>query len=558
MINLLSNLTVKNFAIIDNINVDFESGFTAITGETGAGKSLLIDAIGLLLGDRASNNMIRNGESKAIIEGIFTNLSVNTKTLLHEYGLDAEDELIIKKEININGKSITRINGSAVSINELENIASTLADIHTQNDTKKLFEPKNYLSFIDNNVSKELLNKYQISRINYINLFKEYHKVLNEIDNYKKDKEYLEYQYQSLVNANLKEGELESLEDEYNVMNNFELIFKNLQSIKNIFDENNINSRIYSISSMLDKISNIDSKYSNMANIVKNSYYELEDIESELTLSLNNLEFDNNYFIEVSERINYLKDLIHKHKKSISELIAYQNELYDKINMLSDSNVLIEDIKKKVDIAFNESKELALYLSQIRKNNAKALVNDIKNSLADLMLDKVQLEIKFDSLFDETMSLNSFPKNGIDVVNILISFNPGETLKDLSKVASGGEMSRVMLAIKTHLLKNLGLSTMIFDEIDSGVSGEVAYQVAKKLKEISGYTQVFSITHLPVVASLADEHLYISKIVEDNMTKTIITKLDNEQRVNVLGKLISPTDETGKSKELAREMLKNI
>ncbi len=558
MINLLSNLTVKNFAIIDNINVDFESGFTAITGETGAGKSLLIDAIGLLLGDRASNNMIRNGESKAIIEGIFTNLSVNTKTLLHEYGLDAEDELIIKKEININGKSITRINGSAVSINELENIASTLADIHTQNDTKKLFEPKNYLSFIDNNVSKELLNKYQISRINYINLFKEYHKVLNEIDNYKKDKEYLEYQYQSLVNANLKEGELESLEDEYNVMNNFELIFKNLQSIKNIFDENNINSQIYSISSMLDKISNIDSKYSNMANIVKNSYYELEDIESELTLSLNNLEFDNNYFIEVSERINYLKDLIHKHKKSISELIAYQNELYDKINMLSDSNVLIEDIKKKVDIAFNESKELALYLSQIRKNNAKALVNDIKNSLADLMLDKVQLEIKFDSLFDETMSLNSFPKNGIDVVNILISFNPGETLKDLSKVASGGEMSRVMLAIKTHLLKNLGLSTMIFDEIDSGVSGEVAYQVAKKLKEISGYTQVFSITHLPVVASLADEHLYISKIVEDNMTKTIITKLDNEQRVNVLGKLISPTDETGKSKELAREMLKNI
>ncbi len=558
MINLLSNLTVKNFAIIDNINVDFESGFTAITGETGAGKSLLIDAIGLLLGDRASSNMIRNGESKAIIEGIFTNLSVNTKTLLNEYGLDAEDELIIKKEININGKSITRINGSAVSINELENIASTLADIHTQNDTKKLFDPKNYLSFIDNNVSKELLNKYQMSRINYINLFKEYHKVLNEIDNYKKDKEYLEYQYQSLVNANLKEGELESLEDEYNVMNNFELIFKNLQSIKNIFDENNINSRIYSISSMLDKISNIDSKYSNMANIVKNSYYELEDIESELTLSLNNLEFDNNYFIEVSERINYLKDLTHKHKKSISELIAYQNELYDKINMLSDSNVLIEDIKKKVDIAFNESKELALYLSKIRKNNAKALVNDIKNSLADLMLDKVQLEIKFDSLFDETLSLNSFPKNGIDVVNILISFNPGETLKDLSKVASGGEMSRVMLAIKTHLLKNLGLSTMIFDEIDSGVSGEVAYQVAKKLKEISGYTQVFSITHLPVVASLADEHLYISKIVEDNMTKTIITKLDNEQRVNVLGKLISPTDETGKSKELAREMLKNI
>ena len=554
---MLNSLMVKNFAIIDNINIEFNDGFTAITGETGAGKSLLIDAIGLLLGDRSSSSMVRNGESKAIIEGVFSNLSNKTKEILEEFELLEDDELIIKKEININGKSTTRVNGYAVSINQLDEIAKTLADIHTQNDTKKLFEPKNYLSFIDNNESTLLLKKYQSSRIEYLNAYNEYAKILNDIESYQKEKDYLDYQYQILESANLKENELETLEEEYNVLNNYEMIFKNLQNIKNVFEDNNISTSLYSISNMIEKISDVDSKFNIINEIVKNSYYELNDVESQITQKLNNLEFDSNYYNEITERINFLKNLQYKYKKNIKELICYKNELKEKSEKLLDSDVVIEDSLKKIKKLYNDTKIYALELSEARKSNAKKLVEDIKESLSDLMLDKVKLEIIFKNILIDDMNLNSFSKNGIDEVEILISFNVGEPLKDLSKVASGGEMSRVMLAIKTHLMKNMGLSTMIFDEIDSGVSGSVAYQVAKKLKNISNHTQVFSITHLPVVAAMADSHLYIKKIVENDSTKTLIEELDYEGRINVLSKLISPNDETGKSKDLAIEMLKN-
>lgn len=554
---MLNSLMVKNFAIIDNVNIEFNDGFTAITGETGAGKSLLIDAIGLLLGDRSSSSMVRNGETKAIIEGVFSNLSNKTKEILEEYELLEDDELIIKKEININGKSTTRVNGYAVSINQLDEIAKTLADIHTQNDTKKLFEPKNYLNFIDNIESTLLLKKYQSSRIEYLNAYKEYSKILNDIESYQKEKDYLDYQYQILESANLKENELETLEEEYNVLNNYEMIFKNLQNIKNVFEDNNISTSLYSINNMIEKISDVDSKFNTINEIVKNSYYELNDVESQITQKLNNLEFDSNYYNEITERINFLKNLQYKYKKSIKELICYKNELKEKNEKLLDSDVVIDDSLKKIKKLYNETKAYAIELSDARKSNAKKLVDDIKESLSDLMLDKVTLEIIFNNILIEDMNLNSFPKNGIDEVEILISFNVGEPLKDLSKVASGGEMSRVMLAIKTHLMKNMGLSTMIFDEIDSGVSGSVAYQVAKKLKNISNHTQVFSITHLPVVAAMADSHLYIKKIVENDSTKTLIEELDYEDRINVLSKLISPNDETGKSKDLAIEMLKN-
>lgn len=554
---MLSSLMVKNFAIIDNINIDFSNGFTAITGETGAGKSLLIDAIGLLLGDRASSTMVRNGESKAIVEGVFTDLSSNTIDLLKEYEIFEDEDLIIRKEIYSTGKSTTRINGYAVSVNQLDEIAKTIADIHTQNDTKKLFEPKNYLSFIDNKESIEILKLYQNERYEFINSFKNYKNIKDDIDNYQKDRDYLQYQYEVLVNANLKEDELETLEEEYNLLNNFELIFKNLQVIKNAFEENNISSTIYSISNNIEKISNFDPKYKSILEIVRNSYYDLNDVESEISQSLNKLEFDDNYFREITERINFLKDLQYKYKKSIKELILYREELDKKLNLLVDDKVLIEDAYQDVLKHYNKTLEFAKELTNIRIKNSKSLVNDIKQSLKDLMLEKVNIEITFNESITSEIAQNVFPKNGLDNIDILISFNPGEPMKDLSKVASGGEMSRVMLAIKTHLMKNLGLATMIFDEIDSGISGEVAYQVAKKLQDISKHTQVFSITHLPIVASIADCHLFISKKVENNRTITEVNELNENERIEVLAKMISPNDISGKNLEIAKDMLKN-
>ncbi len=554
MIKLLQSLTVKNFAIIDNLCIDFNEGFTAITGETGAGKSLLIDAIGLLLGDRASASMVRTGEQKATIEGVFTNLGTYTKELLEEYNLLEDDLLIIRKEIFSNGKSLVRVNGAVVTMNQIIQLGQTLADIHTQNDTKKLFEPKNYLSFIDDQSTILLLKEYQKLRNVYLDAQKEYEELTLNIENYHKEKEYLEYQYQMLLRADLKKGELEKLESEYNLLNNYELIFKNLSNIKKDFDDNNINTTLYEISNALEKLGNIDTKYQKLSEVVQNAYYDLKDVASEVGQKLNNLEFNQDYFNELIERINFLKDLKYKYKMSVEEIINYRDSLKNKLEILEDDDYIQKQMKEKVEKYYKLALDKAINLSQLRKENANKLVENIRKTLCDLMLNKVQINFVFTSNLNQNQK-NSLLKNGIDIVNIMISFNPGEKMMDLSKIASGGEMSRVMLAIKTHLIANYSLSTIIFDEIDSGVSGEVAYQVAQKLKSISKHTQVLAITHLPIVASQSDTQLLITKKIIDNKTITMIKELNDDERIEELAKMISPTDKTGKSKELAKNMI---
>lgn len=555
---MLESLTVKNFAIIDNISIDFKEGFTAITGETGAGKSLLIDAIGLLLGDRASTSMVRNGCTKAIIEGVFTNIGTKTLEILEELGLndDLEEDLIIKKEININGKSTVRINGFTISNSELERIAETLADIHTQNDTKKLFNPKNYLNFIDDKDSRVILKEYQESRNQFIQKHQEFEKISQNINEFQKEVDYLKYQLEVLQQADLKDNELEDLEEELNSLNNYEQIFKNLSQINQLFYNNNITDNLYEILENLNKTANLDSKFHNQAETLRNNYYDIVDLENELSRYLEHFDFDEDHFNEVNGRINYLHDLMRKYKKSVPELIAYRNELEKKLNVLDDQDYLLANLEKECKELFDKTKEIAQKLTLKRKGNAKKLTESIKESLKDLMLDKVKLEIRFSNRLDNLkMSSNAFVKNGCDDVEILISFNPGEPLKELSKVASGGEMSRVMLAIKTHMMSNMQLATMIFDEIDSGVSGEVALEVAKKLKEISKFTQVLAITHLPIVASKANHQLFITKKVENDITSTSVVELNYDERVDMLAKMISPNDFSGKSKELAISML---
>lgn len=556
---MLQSLMVKNFAIIDNVSLEFKEGFTSITGETGAGKSLLIDAIGLLLGDRASSSMVRAGEQKAIIEGVFDNIGGKAKELLIEFGLlddNDEDLLIIKKEINSNGKSIVRMNGSVVNLSQLESIAKVLADIHTQNDTKKLFETDNYLSFIDDEKTLVLLKQYQELRNAYLQCLKNYEEIFKNIDEYQKEQDYLRYQYEVLADSNLKNGELEDLEEELNSLTNYEQIHKNLVIINQRFNENNITDSIYGISELLSKIANMDKKYARDAENLKNIYYDISDLESSLNHNLKNLDFDENRYNQVVERINYLKDLVHKYRKSIPELIEYLDELKNKLEVVGDQDYIINEAKNKLLKSYQLLLAKADELTKARKENAKNLIINIKKALNDLMLNKVQLEIVFENNDSKNeMNSKAFAKNGQDIVDIVISFNPGEPLKPLSKVASGGEMSRVMLAIKTHLLSNLHLATMIFDEIDSGVSGEVAYEVGRKLKEISKSTQVLAITHLPVVAAQANQQFFISKKVEDGLTKTSVTELSYEKRIDVLAKLISPNDNTGKSRELAISML---
>lgn len=556
---MLSNLRVKNFAIIDNITIDFNSGFTVLTGETGAGKSLIIDAIGLLFGDRSSTSIVRNGETKAIVEGVFENLSENTKNILEEIGVESldDDMLVIKREINTSGKSIVRVNGEIVTLSQLDILAKTLGDIHTQDDTKKLFMPENYLTFIENSNSLEELNKYKDLRKIYLNNLKEYKKLINSQDDIDKNHEYWLYQYNELSNANLKVNEIEELEKELEFLNNYEVVYKLLLEIRETLDNNDICDSLYRVVNLLEKLSKYNENYNKMYEMLNDAYYNIEDLGSTIKDDFNHLEFDEERLNEINERISFLNGLKKKYRTDILGLIKFKEELKEKIDNVDNIEVFIEDSRKLVENSYINLVHVSKKLTEIRKNNAIEVVSNIKNTLKDLLLEKVSIEIKFnDYLLEDYSNSNTFNEDGCDVIDIFVSFNVGEALKPLSKVASGGEMSRVMLALKVNMLDNLHLSTMIFDEIDSGVSGEAAAGVASKMKEISKKTQVLAITHLPIVASFADNQMLISKEVIDDRTTTNIKELSEEERINVLAKMISPNDTTNKSYELAKSWLK--
>ena len=554
---MLTSLTVSNFAIIDNISIEFEDKLSVLTGETGAGKSLIIDAIGLLLGERASSSMVRQDADKAIIEGVFCNYNPRINEILEEIGIDnSDDTLIVKREINKNGKSISRINGFVVTLNQLESIAGLLADIHTQLDTKKLFDVRNYVEFVDNEVSNGILNDYLKCREEYFNAYKAYKKILKEIENGQENLDFYKYRLNELKNLQLDINEIDNLEQELYVLNNYETIYNNICSVKEIFKTNNIVNGLYDLKNIISKLTSVDSKYLAIKDNLENMYYELDDLESTINNEIRSLEFDEERLNYINNRLSLLKDVQRKYKKNIEELIEYQKELQSFVDNFEQSDFLIEETKKNTITTFEELVKKAQELSIVRKANAKLLKENIMKTLTDLCLDKVQMEIVFNDV-DYNSFENSaiFKDNGVDEIDFLVSFNPGESLKPLSKVASGGEMSRVMLAFKTHILENVGLSTIIFDEIDTGISGEVANAVAVKLKAISKKTQVLSITHLPIVASAADQHLFVKKKVVNDRTVTSITKLSKEERIKEIATMISSQKDEITSQLLAESMI---
>lgn len=554
---MLTSLTVSNFAIIDNISIEFEDKLSVLTGETGAGKSLIIDAIGLLLGERASSSMVRQDADKAIIEGVFCNYNPRINEILEEIGIDnSDDTLIVKREINKNGKSISRINGFVVTLNQLESIAGLLADIHTQLDTKKLFDVRNYVEFVDNEVSNGILNDYLKCREEYFNAYKAYKKILKEIENGQENLDFYKYRLNELKNLQLDINEIDNLEQELYVLNNYETIYNNICSVKEIFKTNNIVNGLYDLKNIISKLTSVDSKYLAIKDNLENMYYELDDLETTINNEIRSLEFDEERLNYINNRLSLLKDVQRKYKKNIEELIEYQKELQSFVDNFEQSDFLIEEAKKNTITTFEELVKKAQELSIVRKANAKLLKENIMKTLTDLCLDKVQMEIVFNDV-DYNSFENSaiFKDNGVDEIDFLVSFNPGESLKPLSKVASGGEMSRVMLAFKTHILENVGLSTIIFDEIDTGISGEVANAVAVKLKAISKKTQVLSITHLPIVASAADQHLFVKKKVVNDRTVTSITKLSKEERIKEIATMISSQKDEITSQLLAESMI---
>ena len=539
---MLTNLHVQNFAIIDKIDIDFKKGLTVLTGETGAGKSLIIDAISLLTGAKAMPGIVREGETKATIEGIFDDFNPSVKKFLEELDIDFEEELIIRRDIYSTGKSIFRVNGVTVTHSQIELLCENLVDIHVQNDTLRLFNPKNYLSFIDDAETFVVLEEYQKLHKDYISVLNRYKELQKSKDESDQNLDYIKFQLNEIT--------------ELKFLNNYENIFQNLQSIKNIIRDNNITENLYQVLDDLKKLKLIKPSYIQFYNDVENAYYTLEELELFTKTELNSLEFDEDRLNEINDRLSVITRLKRKYKLDVAGIIALKADFEKQIDDVENYDFFEKELSEKVKLSYDLLKGCSIKLTNLRKNKANILKNNILNTLKDLMLEKVKLEFLFNEpVYSNFLDNSCFGKDGVDSCDILISFNLGENLKPLAKVASGGEMSRVMLALKAHLFINKNLSTVIFDEIDTGMSGAVAEGVAKKLKEMSKNMQVFSITHLPIVASNADNHLYVKKDFVNDLTVTNVVELSFDEKIDVLAEMISPNDSTGKAKEVAKLML---
>ena len=558
---MLINLSVKNFAIIEDVNISFKSGLTVLTGETGAGKSLIIDSISLLLGERANSEMIRNGEEKATITGLFDFNNKRLSAYLDSLDIEHIDNKIEVNRTISNTKNVIRVNGKVISLNELKIIAKYLADIHEQFDMVKLLNKENYLDIVDG-FKYDLINEYKDIYLSSLEKLKEkekeYQSLVNQINDIKAKRDSYEYALKELTSFDLKEGEEEEIDEEIELLNNFDKIYELLQESKEIIEKDSL-SDIYSIKENINKLSKYQSEYVEVYEKINDHYYELEAIYEDLIKKTDRLDYDPKRIDDLIERKNSLSQLKKKYGKDTKELIEYQETLEKLLQSNEDLDISLKEKRDELSAQYDETYGYALNLSKVRQEVSLNIEKELMNNLKDLSLSSIFKIVINTQKKDDNLSLSIFNENGIDDIDFYIETNIGEGLKPLSKVVSGGEMSRIMLAIKVLFIKSQKISTVIFDEIDTGISGEIAQKVALKIKEISLNTQVITITHLPQVASLSNSHIKISKEVKGNRTFTSIKELSLDEKIYEIALMISDGKVSEKQLEYAKEMvLSNI
>ena len=547
---MLVSLSVKNFAIIDNIQIEFNDNMSVLTGETGAGKSLIIDAIGLLFGNRASSDLIRFGESKATIEGVFSTFSPKIADIIGEELAD-DEYLVIKREIYNTGKSLCKINNNIISLAQLNKVAETIGDIHSQFDTQGLFNPKNYLEFVDDQEIGIFIEEYQRELAIYQEDQRRYSVLLNKNKDDNQRLEFLKFQLSELDRAELSLKEEEELKERSHILENVDSISSNLQAILDLYQEKNILDDIYQSMSLLTKIANYNQVFGELTKQIEDAYFNLSDALNTIILEFKNLDFDASELESLNNRLGLYSDLRRKYKKSTEEIINFQQELKNEIENIENYDFTLQELEKKANESYHKVLQIAQNIRTKRKANAKNLESKIIENLTDLELKNTQFKVEFNDL-DEIR----FNQKGIDQIDFMVSFNKGEPLRPLSKIASGGELSRFMLALKALVARKLSLQLIIFDEIDHGVSGAIAYSIANKIKSLSKDSQVLCVTHLPQVAAISENHYQISKKLEQGRTTTEIKLLDESERIIEIAKMISNGEVTNASKNLAIELLK--
>ena len=524
---MISSLHIRNIGIIEDLSIDFNKGLNVLTGETGAGKTLIIDSLQIISGGRFSKEMIRKGETNSFVE-LCLYCPENQKAI--------EGNIIVSREININGKNMCKINGRMVTVNELKDFMKQFIEIHGQNDNQNLLDSKLHLKYLDGFIGTEILGK---DKEKYRALYNRYLEIKEELkQNYGDDKErqrkldLLRYQTEEIEQAKLKENEEEGLEEKRNLFLNSEKIVENLTEADNLLSENTIDSLSMAIRA-LEKIESIDKKYEKASNSLKSSYYELQELARDINGYKEDVYFDEEERNNIEERLDIIYSLKRKYGNSIQEILEYNKQIQEEIEHIENLEEYNNKLKIELKKIEKEMNILGKKISVVRIEYAEKLSKSINQELVDLEMKNAKINVKVDYKEDE------FFKNGKDIVKFYITTNLGEDEKELSKIASGGEMSRTMLAIKKVLADTDKIPVLVFDEIDTGISGKAANSVAIKLKAIAKKHQVMCISHLPNIAAVADHNYFISKNVKEERTKTQIKLLKENEVIEEIARISS-------------------
>lgn len=554
---MLNSLYIENFAIIDKINVDFTDGLNIITGETGSGKSILIEAFELLLGQRFNKSFVRDSSKKTIVEATFTIADNSKIKFLEDMGYNVEDGvLIISRIVDTNLKSINKLNNRSITLSTLNELMSKFVDIHGQNGTQSLLNKDFYLDLIDSFDKEETFKiKTELREIlNHIAEYKKAYKSFN-ISNEEKDRQLdiINYQIEEISQIDLENLDEEELENEYNKLSNVNLIKNNIGEILNMYSDENyneqdINTMFNIVLSKMDSICEFDNEVNSFKQDLDKIYYEMDDLFSRISSYSSSIYQDEFKLNDLENKIAIITNLKRKYGKSIDDIISFRQNLERRLKELNEITKNKRKFKELIDLDKKKGLELSDRLHKIRKEIVSKLEKLIVQNLKDLNMKHADFQVKFEKLSD-------FNDKGYDSLDFLIKTNLGQDLKPMASIASGGEISRIMLGFKSVISDFEDINTLIFDEIDTGISGRTALVVGEKLIDLSKDKQVISISHLPQIASLSDNHILIEKIDCNNETKSILKVLTPEEKVNEISRLIGGINITETTIEQAKLMI---
>ena len=552
---MLLEISIKNFAIIEAISLNFEKGMTVLTGETGAGKSIIIDAMNMMLGARATTDVIRHGAPKAEIEGLFSvENSHALQMIFDEQGIELGDEIIIRREILQNGRSVSRVNGQMVNLSVLRSIGQYLVDIHGQHDQEELMRPQLHIQMLDGFGDADFLELKQAYQTNF-DAYRKMRKQLLEIkknqEEHKARIEMLEFQMAEIESASLQPGEDLKLNQERDKLLNHKHIADTLTNAYTMLDNEEFSSlaNVRSAMNDMESLEEYDVEYREISTSLSESYYVLEDVTKRLEDIIESLDFDGNRLMQIESRLDLIHAITRKYGGNVDDVLMYFAKITEEYNLLTGNHLSSDDMEaelKKLEVSLVD---LATKLASARHNLAQQLEIEIQQELKDLYMDKARFQVQF--------TKGKFTREGNESVEFYISTNPGEDFKPLVKVASGGELSRLMLAIKSAFSRKEGKTSIVFDEVDTGVSGRVAQAIAQKIHKIGQNGQVLAISHLPQVIAIADYQFFIEKISNDHSTVSTVRLLTVEERVEEVAKMLAGENVTEAALSQARELLQS-